>query len=59
MAHDILLDLDDSVIEKLKLKAELNSRTLEEQITGILTDVAHLPEGREQESSTTSQNAPS
>jgi hypothetical protein len=59
MAQDMLLDLDDSVIEKLKLKAELNSRTLEEQITAVLTDIAHLPKGREQESSTTSQNAPS
>lgn len=59
MAQDILLELDDSVIEKLKLKADLNNRTLDEQITAMLIAAAHIPDGRKQDSSSTGQNATS
>jgi plasmid stability protein len=44
---DILLELDDSLIQRLKAKAELKGRTLEEEIREIIIRAAPLtPEER-------------
>jgi plasmid stability protein len=44
---DIVLDLDDGLIRRLKLTAELKGRTLEEEIRAIIVRAAPLtPEER-------------
>ena len=44
---DILLDLDDSLIHRLMRRAELNGRSLEEEIRDIIDRAAPLtPEER-------------
>jgi len=44
---DVVLDLDDSLIQRLETKAELKGRTLEEQIREIVRRAAPLtPEER-------------
>jgi plasmid stability protein len=44
---DIVLDLDDGLIRRLKLTAELKGRTLEEEIRAIVVRAAPLtPEDR-------------
>jgi len=44
---DILIDLDDGLIERLKVTAELKGRTLEEEVRDIIERAAPLsPEER-------------
>jgi antitoxin FitA len=44
---DVLIDLDDSLIERLKVTAELKGRTLEEELREIIKRAAPLtPEER-------------
>ena len=44
---DILIDLDDGLIERLKVTAELKGRTLEEEVKDIIERAAPLsPEER-------------
>ena len=44
---DILIDLDDSLIERLRITAELKGRTLEEELREIIKRAAPLtPEER-------------
>lgn len=44
---DVVLDLDDGLIQQLKVRAELKGRTLEEEIREIIVRAAPLtPEER-------------
>lgn len=46
MPLDILIDLDDEVLERLKIKAELKGHSLEQELRDIITAAAP-PTGEE------------
>jgi plasmid stability protein len=41
MGQDVIIDLDDEVIERWKRKAQVNGRSLEEELREIITISSH------------------